>query len=187
MNISPTEAEEALDAIQTMVQKTRQGISSSGAYNFLIVWGFVWLFGFSASHFAPNQIAGYVWMGSGHLGRFAFCRHRFPDESKYPQSFCICHREKDRLVLAAIVLLLHYCDWCGLANRWQGNCDGNHLICHDRLDGPGLIAFLLLYLVGISHHSPGIDWLLLAARYFLPLDGRSWWRGNDHPGYLYSK
>jgi hypothetical protein len=68
MNISPTEAEEALDAIQTMVHKTRQGISSSGAYNFLIVWGFVWLFGFSASHFAPNQIAGYVWMSLDILG-----------------------------------------------------------------------------------------------------------------------
>ncbi len=39
MNISPTEAEEALAAIQAMMKKTRRAISSSGAYAFLIVWG----------------------------------------------------------------------------------------------------------------------------------------------------
>jgi hypothetical protein len=68
MNISPTEAEEALAAIQTMVRKTRRVISSSGAYNFLIVWGFVWLFGFTASHFTPNKTAGYIWLGLDILG-----------------------------------------------------------------------------------------------------------------------
>jgi hypothetical protein len=68
MNISPTEAEEALAAIQTMVRKTRRAISSSGAYAFLIVWGFVWLFGFLASHFFNSQIAGYIWMGLDILG-----------------------------------------------------------------------------------------------------------------------
>lgn len=68
MNISPTEAEEALAAIQMMVRKTRRAISSSGAYTFLIVWGFVWLFGFTTSHFAPNKIAGYVWLGLDILG-----------------------------------------------------------------------------------------------------------------------
>ncbi|MGD8753770.1 MAG: hypothetical protein PVG14_20235 [Anaerolineales bacterium] len=46
MSISHTEAEEALAAIQIMVRKTRRAVSSSGAYNFLIIWGFVWLFGF---------------------------------------------------------------------------------------------------------------------------------------------
>lgn len=62
MNISPTEAEEALDAIQAMVFKTRRAISSSGVYAFLIVWGFIWLFGFLASHFLHSDTAGYVWM-----------------------------------------------------------------------------------------------------------------------------
>ena len=46
MNISPTEAEEALAAIQTMTQKTRHSIASSGAYISLIVTGVVWLVGF---------------------------------------------------------------------------------------------------------------------------------------------
>ena len=68
MNISPVEAEEALDAIRTVVQKTRRAISDSGAYAFLIVWGFVWLFGFLNSHFMPNNIAGYIWMGLDILG-----------------------------------------------------------------------------------------------------------------------
>lgn len=68
MNISPTEAEEALDAIQTMVRKTRRSISISGAYTFLIVWGFVWLFGFLASHFLHGKTAGYIWMGLDILG-----------------------------------------------------------------------------------------------------------------------
>lgn len=68
MNISPTEAEEALAAIQVVVQKTRRLISSSGAYRFLIVWGVVWLLGFLNSQFLPNLTAGYVWMGLDILG-----------------------------------------------------------------------------------------------------------------------
>jgi hypothetical protein len=62
MNISTTEAEEALSAIQAMVQKTRRTISSSGAYLFLVVWGVIWLLGFSGSQFLPSHIAGYAWM-----------------------------------------------------------------------------------------------------------------------------
>jgi len=62
MNISPDEAEEALNAIQAMMQKTRRSISSSGAYNFMLLWGVIWLLGFLNSQFLPNQTAGYVWM-----------------------------------------------------------------------------------------------------------------------------
>jgi hypothetical protein len=68
MNISPNEAEEALAAIQAMMQKTRRAISSSGAYIFMIVWGMVWLIGFLNSQFLPNQIARYVWIGLDILG-----------------------------------------------------------------------------------------------------------------------
>lgn len=68
MNISPNEAEEALQAIQTMMQKTRRAISSSGAYNFLILWGAIWLVGFLNSQFLPNKTSGYVWMGLDILG-----------------------------------------------------------------------------------------------------------------------
>lgn len=68
MNISPIEAEEALAVIQTMARKTRRAISNSGAYAFLIVWGFVWLFGFLTNHFIHNETAGYIWMGLDILG-----------------------------------------------------------------------------------------------------------------------
>ena len=68
MNISPTEAEEALAAIQTIVQKTRRAISSSGGYIFMIVWGVIWLLGFLGSQFLPQQVAGYAWMILDTLG-----------------------------------------------------------------------------------------------------------------------
>jgi hypothetical protein len=68
MNISPTEAEEALTAIQAIMQKTRRAISSSGAYNFMILWGAIWLIGFLSSQFLPAQTAQYVWMGLDILG-----------------------------------------------------------------------------------------------------------------------
>ena len=68
MNISPTEAEEALAAIQAMMTKTRQAISSSGAYLFLIVWGVIWLLGFLGSQFLSQEIADYAWMVLDILG-----------------------------------------------------------------------------------------------------------------------
>lgn len=68
MNISPNEAEQALTAIQVVMKKNRRMISSSGAYQFLLVWGIIWLFGFLASQFVHNQIAGYIWMGLDILG-----------------------------------------------------------------------------------------------------------------------
>jgi hypothetical protein len=68
MNISPTEAEEALAAIQTMMQKTRRALSSSGAYAFLIIWGVVWLIGFLGNQFLPTKVVGYLWMGLDCLG-----------------------------------------------------------------------------------------------------------------------
>ena len=68
MNVSPTEAEQALAAIQAMMQKTRRAISSSGAYLFMIVWGAIWLLGFLNSQFLPDKVASYVWMGLDILG-----------------------------------------------------------------------------------------------------------------------
>jgi hypothetical protein len=71
MNISPDEAEEALDAIQRMTQKTRHSIASSGAHIFLILTGIVWLVGFLSTQFLPAQIVGYVWGGLSLLGSAA--------------------------------------------------------------------------------------------------------------------
>lgn len=68
MDISPTEAEEALAAIQTVVHKTQRWISSSGAYAILIIWGLVWLLGFLSSHFLPDVTAGQIWIGLDIVG-----------------------------------------------------------------------------------------------------------------------
>jgi hypothetical protein len=68
MNISPTEAEEALAAIQSMMQKTRHSIASSGAYITLIVTGIVWLIGFMCTQFLQGEFIGYIWTGLSILG-----------------------------------------------------------------------------------------------------------------------
>jgi hypothetical protein len=68
MNVSPSEAEEALAAIQSMMKKTRHSIASSGAYIFLIVTGIIWLVGFLSTQFLTGAIAGYIWAGMSLLG-----------------------------------------------------------------------------------------------------------------------
>ena len=68
MNISPTEAEEALAAIQKMTRRTRHVISSSGAYIFLIYTGMIWLVGFLANQFLPGPQAVMVWAAVSLLG-----------------------------------------------------------------------------------------------------------------------
>jgi hypothetical protein len=68
MNISPNEAEQTLADIQAVMKKNKRIISSSGAYQFLILWGTIWLGGFLCSQFIQNQWAGYIWMGLDILG-----------------------------------------------------------------------------------------------------------------------
>ncbi len=68
MNISPTEAEESLAAIQTMAQKTRQSIASGGTYITLIVTGIIWLIGFTCTQLLPHGILGYIWGGLSLFG-----------------------------------------------------------------------------------------------------------------------
>jgi len=68
MELTPIEAEEALVAIQTMIKKTRQAVSASGAYVFLIVWGFIWLIGFACSQYLTGETVGQVWAVLNILG-----------------------------------------------------------------------------------------------------------------------
>jgi len=71
MNISPSEAEEALAAIQSMAHKTRRAISGSGAYAFMIIWGAVWLVGFLGNQFLPENLIGWNWLVITILGGIA--------------------------------------------------------------------------------------------------------------------
>ncbi len=68
MNISPTEAEETLASIQSIMQKTRHSIASGGTYITLIVTGIVWLVGFLATQFLSGAIVAYIWIGMTILG-----------------------------------------------------------------------------------------------------------------------
>jgi len=92
MNISPTEAEESLAAIQAMARKTRQSIASSGTYITLIVTGIVWLIGFMCTQFLPGEIVGYIWGGlsltGGVLGTILGLRlgKRFRSPSTIPMA-----------------------------------------------------------------------------------------------------
>ncbi len=63
MNISPSEAEQALADIQRMSQKTRHSFAESGAYVFLFFTGIVWLVGFLATQFLAGPVVAYIWVG----------------------------------------------------------------------------------------------------------------------------
>ena len=68
MDISHSEAEEALTAIQNMAQKTRHSIASSGAYITLIATGIVWLIGFMCTQFLQGKVVVYIWIALSILG-----------------------------------------------------------------------------------------------------------------------
>jgi hypothetical protein len=68
MNISPDEAEESLEAIQTVMYKTRRSVAGGGSYIFLLITGFIYLVGFLATHFLLPEIALYIWIGTSLLG-----------------------------------------------------------------------------------------------------------------------
>ncbi len=68
MNISPSEAEEALATIQRTTQKTRHSFASSGAYIFLILTGVIWLIGFLGNQFLTGAIVGTIWITISVIG-----------------------------------------------------------------------------------------------------------------------
>ncbi|HEX2981065.1 MAG TPA: hypothetical protein VHO48_12425 [Anaerolineaceae bacterium] len=68
MNISPNEAEEALETIQKTMQKSRHSFASSGAFIFLLLTGVIWLVGFLSTQFLPGTIVPYIWVGMSLVG-----------------------------------------------------------------------------------------------------------------------
>lgn len=68
MEITSSEARDALAIIDTMVRKTQHAVSSSGAPAILIIWGSVWLVGYLANHFLQDKTIGYVWLGLDLIG-----------------------------------------------------------------------------------------------------------------------
>lgn len=68
MNVSPSEAEEALAAIENMAQKTRHSIASGGTTITLILTGVIWLIGFMCTQFLSGEIVTYIWAGLSIFG-----------------------------------------------------------------------------------------------------------------------
>jgi len=63
MNVSPEEAQEALDVIEQTKVKTRKGHGYNGYY--LMIWGGVWFIGFLVSQFLQSNpaVVGWTWGG----------------------------------------------------------------------------------------------------------------------------
>src|SRR5512137_1870362 len=67
-NISATEAEETLAAVQNIMQKTRHSIASGSAYISLIITGIVWLIGFTATQFLTPPLIVWIWIVTSIIG-----------------------------------------------------------------------------------------------------------------------
>jgi hypothetical protein len=68
MQVSPTEAEAALEAIETVARRTRQSLSSTGTFMTMVITGTIWLIGFTCTQFLPPPLIGYIWAGLSGLG-----------------------------------------------------------------------------------------------------------------------
>lgn len=55
MNISKQEANEALGQIEDAISQTRRAIGQGTSSALLILWGVIWMLGYSASQFAPRM------------------------------------------------------------------------------------------------------------------------------------
>ncbi len=117
MDINPNEAQESLQAIQQMMNKTKHMISSSGAYKFLFLWGAIWLVGFLVSQFIQGAIAGYTWAGldvvGGFLSAFIGIRlNRVVHNEKNPSGIRIGAFWWGLMVLCALSILVVWpIDW----------------------------------------------------------------------------
>lgn len=68
MNLSASEAGEALAAIQTITQKTRHSMASGSAHISLIITGLVWLIGFTATQFLTAPLIVWIWVVTSLIG-----------------------------------------------------------------------------------------------------------------------
>jgi hypothetical protein len=68
MTISPSEAEEALAAVQNVSQQMRRALNAWGFAYYLILWGIIWLIGFACSQFIGIPVVGYIWLVLDFIG-----------------------------------------------------------------------------------------------------------------------
>lgn len=61
MNISKQEAQESLKDIESVTEQTRKAIAYGASSSMLILWGVIWMIGYSVTQFYPAY-AGLAWM-----------------------------------------------------------------------------------------------------------------------------
>src|SRR5688572_28512532 len=61
MNITKSEAQASLANINEAIAQTRKAIAHGAAAPLLILWGLIWMIGYSGTHFFPRS-AGWLWM-----------------------------------------------------------------------------------------------------------------------------
>ena len=70
MSLSKAEAEDALGEIDRVIARTRRAVATGCCGGLLILWGVIWLLGFSASQFLPDH-ANYLWAALDSAGFLA--------------------------------------------------------------------------------------------------------------------
>jgi hypothetical protein len=79
MNISKQEAQDSLNEIQSAVEQTRRAIAHGVASSLLILWGVIWVIGYSGTQFFPAK-GGLMWMPLVFIGAISSwifgARHR---------------------------------------------------------------------------------------------------------------
>jgi hypothetical protein len=68
MDISPNEAEKALEDIQAVARRTQQSLTGTGTFLTMIITGAIWLIGFTCTQFLPLMVIGYIWAGLSVFG-----------------------------------------------------------------------------------------------------------------------
>lgn len=61
MDISQKEAQDSLKSIQEMTTATKRAIAAGGAHWFLLLWGVIWILGFTGAHFLDGRQLGILW------------------------------------------------------------------------------------------------------------------------------
>ncbi len=65
------EARENLRISRQVMEQTRRSIAVAGAGHIMVIWGVVWLLGFSSSQFLRGPVAGWAWLALELLGAVA--------------------------------------------------------------------------------------------------------------------
>ena len=87
MNITPSEAQEALNDIDQIMSRTRKMLSRGNAPYQLILWGAIWFVGYLATAFLRGPITGLLWMALLLIGFVftAYLAHRDKQRVKYEE------------------------------------------------------------------------------------------------------